>query len=263
MGTESFFSGMPPKTIWFRRKFWPAGTVFPEKCLPWGKVMYAIKGVAEIRASSLIYLSTAEYALWLPPNTEHASVAKTDIHYIIVNIAPPLCLSLPERATALKLNLIASAVIHDFSLREIGHPVSRQDRSLVRVFIEQLALCDEFTCYLPMGSGDDPLVTLMTAEMTQDEGTLCSLKQWSQRLSLSERALSRRFTQATGISFNEWKSRKKIIMALRLLQEGRSVKYVSAQLDYHDPSAFIAMFRHRMGMTPADFSHTGGIRDGG
>ncbi|MBD8215930.1 helix-turn-helix domain-containing protein [Erwinia persicina] len=244
---------MLPKTIWFRRKYWPAGTLFPERSLPWGKVMYSVSGVAEIQASSSVYLSTTEYALWLPPQTTHQSVAKTDIHYIIVNIAPPLCLSLPERATALKLNLVTRAILHDFSLREIGHPVSRADRSLVKVFIEQLALCEAFTCYLPMGSGEDGLVALMTAEMNQDGSPLLSLKQWSQRLGLSERALSRRFSQATGIAFNEWKLRKKVILALRLLQEGRSVKYVSAQLDYNYPSAFIAMFRHRMGVTPADF----------
>ncbi|MFZ4832078.1 helix-turn-helix domain-containing protein [Rouxiella sp. Mn2063] len=67
---------------------------------------------------------------------------------------------------------------------------------------------------------------------------------------MSEKTLSRRFSSSTGINFNEWKSRRKILLAISLLQEGKTVKYVSASLGYNDPSAFIAMFKKRMGIPP-------------
>lgn len=84
----SELTGEIPISIWFRNKSWPAGTQFPLQALPWGKLMYSMKGLAEINIEDNIYLSTPEYAIWLPVNTEHESVAKSAIDYVILHVSP-------------------------------------------------------------------------------------------------------------------------------------------------------------------------------
>ncbi|MBH3136316.1 helix-turn-helix transcriptional regulator [Serratia marcescens] len=247
----SELTGEIPISIWFRNKSWPAGTQFPLQALPWGKLMYSMKGLAEINIEDNIYLSTPEYAIWLPVNTEHESVAKSAIDYVILHVSPPLCQSLPSKPQTLRLNKIVKAVLADFSERRIGYPHTPQDQTLVTALLEQLALSERFDSYLPLGSDD--VIKIMTEKMSAASHDFNTLTQWSGMLGLSERTLSRRFLDATGISFNEWKLRSKTLMAMTLLQEGRAVKYVASTLGYHDPSAFIAMFRRQTGQSPSGF----------
>ncbi len=84
----SELTGEIPISIWFRNKSWPAGTQFPLQALPWGKLMYSMKGLAEINIENNIYLSTPEYAIWLPVNTEHESVAKVQLTMSFFMSAP-------------------------------------------------------------------------------------------------------------------------------------------------------------------------------
>ncbi|WP_193160112.1 AraC family transcriptional regulator [Serratia ureilytica] len=248
---SSELTGEAPISIWFRNKSWPAGTHFPLQALPWGKLMYSMKGLVEIKIENNIYLSTPEYAIWLPVNTEHESVAKSAINYVILHVSPSLCQSLPSKPQTLRLNKVAKAVLADFSERHIGYPQTSQDQTLVTALLEQLALSERFDSYLPLGSDD--VIKIMTEKMSAAPHHLNTLAQWSGMLGLSERTLSRRFLAATGISFNEWKLRSKTLTAMTLLQEGRAVKYVASTLGYNDPSAFIAMFRRQTGQSPSGF----------
>ncbi|HCR1107305.1 TPA: helix-turn-helix domain-containing protein [Klebsiella aerogenes] len=241
-------TGQPPDSIWFRSAHWSAGTDFPENTLHWGKLMYSCKGLARITIKGNVYLSTPEFAIWLPAHTSHHSIAFTEIEYAIIHVHEKLCKQLPTEVETLKINGIIKEIIKDFSRRSVGHISSVTDINLANVLIEQLALCESFNCFLPLS--EDSIISKITKKMIDEPDGLYTLKNWSDNIGLSERTLSRRFLSSTGINFNEWKLRRKVLLAISLLQEGKSVKYVSSCLGYHDPSAFIAMFRLRMGITP-------------
>lgn len=240
-----------PAPLWFRSKAWPAGTRFASQSLPWGRLMYSMSGFAEVATHDAIYLSTSEYAIWLPPHTEHQSLAKNDIQYVIIHIEKSFCEPFPTTTKTLRLNDIAKAIISDFSTRNIDHPASRFDKTLARALIEQLQISREFNSYLP--SGNDELIKKMTTAMNEGDGIKNNLTDWARLLGLSERSLSRRFVNSVGISFNEWRGRKKMLMAVTLLHAGNSVKAISYALGYSNPSAFIAMFKKRIGRAPAEF----------
>ena len=60
----------------------------------------------------------------------------------------------------------------------------------------------------------------------------------------------RRCQQRLGMSFNEWRQRLRVVSALGMLDEGRSVQSVARELGYSTPSAFIAMFQRLTGESP-------------
>lgn len=241
-------TGQSPEMIWFRCAKWVAGTDFPENILPWGKLMYSCDGLAKINVEEKIYLSTPEFAIWLPPQSSHHSLALTNINYVIIHFKKDICDSLPSKIRTLKINGIVKEIIKDFSKREVDYPSSKADENLALVLVEQLALSEDFDCFLPIS--EDDVIKKITNKMLNDPNGVYSLKFWSNKLGLSERTLSRRFLYSTGINYNEWNLRRKVLLAIRLLQEGKTVKYVSTTLGYNDPSAFIAMFKKRMAVSP-------------
>lgn len=241
-------TGEPPESIWFRCAKWVAGTDFPDQSLHWGKLMYSCVGLVKINVNGDTYLSTPEFAVWLPPQTSHKSLALTNIEYVIIHFHEKLCSHLSCEVKTLKINGIIREIIKDFSRRSVGHPSSQADINLANVLGEQLALSDSFDCFLPLS--EDEIIRKITQKMINQPDAVYTLKSWSDKIGLSERTLSRRFLLSTGINFNEWSIRRKVLLAISLLQEGKSVKYVSSSLGYHDPSAFIAMFRKRMGISP-------------
>ena len=51
----------------------------------------------------------------------------------------------------------------------------------------------------------------------------------------------------------EWRQRLRVVKAMPLLQSGETVENIAQDLGYASASAFIAMFRKRMGVTPDEY----------
>ena len=80
-----------------------------------------------------------------------------------------------------------------------------------------------------------------------------TLGDWSQRLGLSEKTLSRLFQRETGLSFRAWRQRLRLLGALAPLERGERVTDVALACGYDSTSAFIAAFRQQFGCTPGEF----------
>ena len=72
---------------------------------------------------------------------------------------------------------------------------------------------------------------------------------------ISERTLNRRFRQQTTLSWSEWVRRARLMEALVRLARGEPVLRVALDLGYGSHSAFTAMFRRVMGVSPSDYFH--------
>ena len=76
------------------------------------------------------------------------------------------------------------------------------------------------------------------------------LKDWTTSVGASERTLERHFRQELGMSFRKWRQHLRLLSAVTLLSEGMSVTAVAYELGYASPSAFVAMFRDKIGHPP-------------
>lgn len=244
--------GESPETLWFRSTRWEAGTVFPLQCRPWGRLMYALKGTVEFTIADEHYLSTPAYAIWIPPETPHYSKTEQEIEYVAIHINRSLCSNLPSAPCTLKLSHLITAIMADLAARHVSHPLTSRDKNLCRVLIEQLEMAPRYNSFLP--TTDDRLLKPILNALQEKPGDQRALRTWAEEFGMTERTLSRRFKKQMGITYHEWRIRLKLVAALSLLKEGKSVKYVAHELGYNNPSAFIAMFHQQMGVRPTQFS---------
>lgn len=69
----------------------------------------------------------------------------------------------------------------------------------------------------------------------------------------SGRTLARLFRREIGMTFGAWRQQARLIEALARLGTGEPVTHVALDLGYESPSAFTAMFRRSLGVTPSRY----------
>ncbi len=69
----------------------------------------------------------------------------------------------------------------------------------------------------------------------------------------SRRTIERRFKAETLMSLGQWRRRARILAAISMLAEGRTVTWVANSVGYSSPSSFVSAFRSELGSAPRQF----------
>ncbi|HEY9572044.1 MAG TPA: AraC family transcriptional regulator, partial [Pusillimonas sp.] len=133
-----------------------------------------------------------------------------------------------------------------------GHPtVSRRIRLLMDLLLEELT--EEFATPLHLPTPRDHRLARICMHIQEHLDDMKTLQEWAKELGYDQRTLHRLFMQELGMSFLQWRQQAKLLAALEWLAEGRQVLGIALDLGYQTQSAFTAMFRRNMGITPSDF----------
>ncbi|TCO83815.1 AraC family transcriptional regulator [Plasticicumulans lactativorans] len=237
-----------PRPLYARSESAPAGSWVRPHRHDWVQLSYAISGVLEVRTAGGNFVAPPERAVWIPAGIEHAVIAseRTEMRglYLARDVtvwAPPRCRVLAVSPLVRELICAACALPVDYD--EAG-PAGR----LVGVLLDQLAGLPEVALSLPLPV--DPRLAAICAALQARPDDRRTLAQWAQGAGLSERTLARLFQRQTGLSFRDWRTRLRLLLALTALERGRSVTAVALESGYDSLSAFSAAFRRAFGTTP-------------
>lgn len=106
--------------------------------------------------------------------------------------------------------------------------------------------------YLP--SSPDPALARLLAWLEAHPDEPRTLAALARQVNSSERTLLRRAQRDLGMSLTEWRQRLCALQAMPRLAAGHTVEAVALALGYASASAFIVMFKQRMGVTPAEYA---------
>ncbi|SQB21890.1 HTH-type transcriptional repressor of iron proteins A [Citrobacter koseri] len=119
---------------------------------------------------------------------------------------------------------------------------------LLQVMVDEIRYADALSSQLILP--DDRRVRQIAQKILADRAYTLSQAELAKQAGLSVRTLSRLFIQQTGLTFGQWKQKAKVILSLEYLLRGEPVSLVAQLAGYENVSAFIAVFRRFMGMTP-------------
>lgn len=104
-----------------------------------------------------------------------------------------------------------------------------------------------------LGSPQDARVARICEYIRNNLDTPRTLQDWANDIACDTRTLHRLFVQEFGLSFVQWRQQARLMAALEWLARGRQVMDVALDLGYQTQSAFTAMFRREMGITPTQW----------
>ena len=215
------------------------------------QLVYAARGLMTVRAEAGAWVAPPERAVWMPAGVEHWIDCAAGIHMRSVWLSPEAARPLPGRCVVLRI----SPLLRELILRAVELPILYDEAGaegrLVEVLLDEVAAASEAPLHLPMPQ--DARLGRIAEAILRDPADARGLAAWAQQAGASARTLERLFRRDTGLSFGAWRGRARVLAALALLVEGRSVTATALDLGYDSVSAFIAMFRRALGETPGRY----------
>ncbi|GAA2809271.1 hypothetical protein GCM10010452_42160 [Crossiella cryophila] len=91
-------------------------------------------------------------------------------------------------------------------------------------------------------------------ELIRDPAIDLTVEQWAARALASPRTLRRDFLAGTGLTFEQWRLRNRLIAAVEFLAAGFDVDQVAARAGFASRNGFTRAFKRQYGPTPHEFS---------
>jgi AraC-like DNA-binding protein len=214
----------------------------------WDQFTYATQGVMTVKTETGTWVIPPHRAVWVPAGIEHIEVMSGPVAARSLFFVPGLVTFLPNECTAVNVSpLLRELILATIRLGFLDNKIPAHAR-MIAILLDQFeALAQQ---PLQLRTPADSRAVKIAGLLEKTPGSTDSLKALARQAGASKRTIERLFRRETGVSFQQWRQRLRIIQALRLLASGESVTNVALDVGYSSTSAFIAMFRRELGTTP-------------
>jgi len=223
---------------------YPPAWQVPEHTHRADQLIYATAGVMEIAAAQSLWLIPPQFAVWIPAAVKHSIRMPGAVSMRTLYLRPGLargkqCAVL--HVTPLLRELIVEAV-------RVGNLKARnKDNAALRdVIVAQIERASPVPTMLAMPS-DARARAIADAVIANPKTTLLVP---CQKTGVSVRTLQRAFRREVGTDFETWRRQVRLMKAIELLAQGRTIKQISHAVGYRQASTFVAAFHRAFGMPP-------------
>ena len=244
--------------LWFQYRQAPAHSIYPTHGHAWGEFIYAYDGMMEIKIDSQIYVTPPRYGIWLPPNLVHSGINRMDVKHGTLYVHENLCTKLSDQVGILLISPLVSALFDHLKIEAEQEKLNINPQKdyaaherILHVVLDQLMSSEHIGSYLP--STNHPLLKRLLDFLHEHPADNTSQKELAERINMTERTLARHCQIELGMTLNEWRQRLKIMKAMSMLHEQKTVESIALDLGYASASAFISMFKRWMNETPDQF----------
>jgi len=239
----------------------PTGGSINDAVSDWDRLVYASRGATRVRTAEGEWMVPPHRALWVPAGVRHRVEMKGRVSLRSLYFRPPLSRRLPRECRVINVSALLRELILHVSKRAAADPQLTSEGHAIALLLDQLVAIEVVLLRLPLLR--DPRAARAASLLMTSAGTRRSLASVGRVAGASPRTLQRLFAAETGLTFEKWRQRARLIRSVELLSEGRKVTRVALDVGYDSPSAFIAMFRRELGSTPRRYLRGGaGDRSG-
>ncbi|HID3975175.1 helix-turn-helix transcriptional regulator [Enterobacter cloacae] len=223
---------------------------------PWhqhdcAQLLHTLSGVVRVDTASGCWVVPPGRGVWLPAGTQHSLRITGNVAARTLFIDPLARADLPATCQIVQISsLLRELILVSLQLEESYSPGSRDER-VYELILDEISLMPVLPFHLPEPESE-PLRQLCQ-RIRQAPGESWSSTEAASTAGMSERTMNRHFQQQTGLRYAEWLRRARLLEALQRLAQGQPVLRVALDLGYGSHSAFTAMFRRVMGISPSDY----------
>ncbi|MCF8481074.1 MAG: helix-turn-helix transcriptional regulator [Rhodospirillum sp.] len=247
----------PRRDILTRVVDWAHGTHIRPHSHEWWQLVYSESGVISVETDEETWVVPPDRAVWVPAGVLHQVRApkggRNRSLYITSTAARRW--GLPEQCRVVAIPPLVRELILEFGHLPEEYDEAGPDGRLAHVILDRLAGLREVPLNLPWPKDGRALAVARGLEA--DPADNRPLEAWAGEAGASARTLARLFQRDCGLTFGQWRQRLRLLAALERLGAGASVTAVALDLGYDSTSAFIAMFRNALGVTPGTYARNG------
>jgi len=240
-----------PRPVYGRTESLPNRALTRRHSHPWVQLSYAIQGVLEVQTRAGRFVAPPQRAVWIPAGMPHKvfSSPRTEMRSLYLDCSVTDWGA--QNCQVLAVSSLLRELIRAFSELPVEYAEDGAEGRLAQVLLDQLAAAPQLDLMLPLPQDARLRQIYRSLQTYPDQPT--TLGQWSEKLAVSEKTLSRLFLRDTGLTFRAWRQRLRLLGALTPLEQGERVTDVALACGYDSTSAFIAAFRQQFEQTPGEF----------
>jgi len=226
-----------------------------------GQFDYATSGVMTVKTEHGTWVVPPHRAVWIPPRTEHEASLTGAVAMRTVFVAPASCRRMPDRCVVVSVStLLRELILAAIEVGEVQR-LNPHEQRLIGVLLDQMHAAEPMPGHLAHPS--EPRLRELTDELLRDLSDGRTLQDCAVALGMAARTFARLYLRETGMTFGAWRQQQRLMESMRLLAAGSSVTEAALATGYDSTSAFIAMFRRAMGVSPGKFFQGGKHRPNG
>ena len=215
------------------------------------QLVYASSGVITVTTVKGVWVVPPQRAVWIPAAIEHDIRTAGRLSMRSAYISQEEFPWLPVDCCV----VVVTPLLKELILRAADLPQSYdlggyQERIMTLV-LDEIRKLPVMPLHLPEPS--DPRLKEIAEGIKQNPADRRTLMEWGKEVGASSRTLARLFLADTGMTFRHWQRQARLLDGLVRLAGRQPVTEVALELGYETPSAFIAMFRRALGVTPGQY----------
>jgi AraC-like DNA-binding protein len=217
------------------------------------KLLYAFEGAIEVESTRGRNLIPRQLAAWIPAGVPHC----TSIHgirWVSVFFTSEMVDDPEQRVRT----VMVSALMREMMREAMRWPLDGPDCAVRTAFFDAMGkLCGEWIAreaklFLPTSKDARVKHALDYTAQRMD----LSLEAVCKHVGMSVRSLRRHVKAETGMTWEDYRHRSRLLQAISLLSEtDEPVSEIAARCGFESPSAFARVFRRQMSESPRDYRH--------
>ena len=227
-----------------------AGSVDPMHSHPRAQLSLAVSGVLSFTMSDATYLLPSNRAIWIPAGMPHSARFRGKVVGLTVYIDPKVSASLAKPKIFAVAPLVR-ALIEEVTTFEHAYDIAGREGRIVQLLLEEIERAPEATMQVSMPR-DGRLRRVCDAILAEPSSSN-DLDHCAQIAGMGRRSFTRLFKDQLGMGLATWRQHVRVMEAVSLLSEGRSITTVAFEVGYGSASAFTAMFHRTVGAPPSTY----------
>lgn len=213
-------------------------------------LLWQARGSSSLAIGGETHHLAAGYALWIPAGVVHALEVAEDSVVLPVHVRRP-----PTHGSLLDPSWIAV----DVTLRTMILALLQAQNSIIRpgVDLEHRLVGMLRERIVPPTGLTIPAAAPARAvaeQLRDDPADDRSVEEWAAEQHVSARTLQRAFATETGLTLQQWRTRRRMEVAAALLRQDHPLCSIAARAGYRSDSAFRRAFKEHFGIAPSVYA---------
>ena len=240
----------------------PAAIVYPRDHVePWkqndrARIVFPCSGVLVIVTESSSFVLQPQSALWIPAGMRYEFCCRTDVSLSMLAVSSTASAGMPTDARVFEVSSLLKELLVAATRIPAEYDAQGRDGRLLALILDEARLAALASLvHLPMPR-DSRLLKVCEAVL-RSPAQRNDLDAWARSARIGRRTFTRAFRAQTQMSFAEWRRRARLLESLSRLAAGHTVTNVALDIGYSTASAFNAMFRKAVGVSPSRYVASG------
>ncbi|VVE71995.1 AraC family transcriptional regulator [Pandoraea captiosa] len=242
-----------PRSVVITSNDYPAGLTFPGHTHARGQFAFASRGMITVSTPQGRWFVPPQRACWVPAGMSHEMTMSGQVTMLNTFVAPEAAeaVGLPDRCCVFGVSALLVQLLNDAVDLPAMYDEHAREGKLMALLLAEIASMPTLSLHAPLP--DDGVLARVCREVFSSPSMTMDLDAVAALASMSRRTFTRRFREATGVSFAQWRQQVCLLAALERLSDGQAVTRVALDLGYGSPSAFTAAFRRVLGEVPSRY----------